>query len=169
MVHNGTSSANGRRKAADGYNLNECVEKVKHTSLNTEKDITTALQQVSDSMTKVSGTFLTSLKPIDTSCHSSVKISKWSVMLKRLEEFRKREFYLLKISSQCWDSDRPFSHVKTDVVLHQNKLDVAAHSCFVKIIDPPTSSCLSTKHIFMTQLLADNKLFSERSLLIDNQ
>lgn len=89
-------------------------------------------------------------------------------MLKRLQEFRKRVFYLLKISSQCCDNDRHYNHVKTDGILHQNKLDVAARSCFVKIIDPPTSSSppkyhyFSTKHIFMTQLLADNKLFSER-------
>lgn len=89
-------------------------------------------------------------------------------MLKRIQEFRKREFYLLKIPSQCCDSDRPSSHVKTDVVLYQNKLDVVARTCFVKIIDPHTSSsppkyhCFSTKQIFTTQLLADNKLFSER-------
>jgi hypothetical protein len=38
------------------------VEKVKLAFLNTEKDITTALQQVSDSMTDVSGIFFTSLK-----------------------------------------------------------------------------------------------------------
>lgn len=144
------------------------VEKVKLSFLNTEKDITNALQQVSDSMTNVSGIFFTSLKPRDTSCHSWVKILQRTAMLKRLQEFRKREFYLLKIPFQCCDSDRPYNHVKTDGVLHQNKWDVVTSSCFVKIIDPPTSSsppkyhCFSTKHIFMTQLLADNKLFSER-------
>jgi hypothetical protein len=144
------------------------VEKVKLSFLNTEKDITTALQQVSDSMTNVSGTFFTSIKLIDTSCHSTVKIFKWTAMLKGLQEFRKREFYLLETPSQCCDSDRPYNHVKTDIVLHQNKLDVAARSRFVKIIDAPTSSsspkyhCFRTKHIFTTQLLADNKLFSER-------
>lgn len=76
------------------------VEKVKLSFLNKEKDITAALQQVSDSMTNVSGIFFTSLKPRDTSCHSSVKILQWTAMLKRLQEF-------LKIPSQCCDSERP--------------------------------------------------------------
>jgi hypothetical protein len=151
MIDKETSSATGRRKDADGYKLNECG-KVKLSFLNTEKDITTALHQVSDSMTEVSGIFFTILRPIDTTCHSSVKILKWTAMLNRLQGFRNKEFYLLKIPSRCCDSDRPYNHVKTDV-LHQNKLDVAVTSCFVKIIDPPTSSsspkyhCLGAKHI----------------------
>jgi hypothetical protein len=62
MIHNETSSAAEGGKDADGCTLNECG-KGKPSFLNTEKHITTVLQQVSDSMTKVSGTLLRVLSP----------------------------------------------------------------------------------------------------------
>jgi hypothetical protein len=75
MIQNETSSATGRGKDADGYKLNGCG-RVKPSFLNTEKNITNVLQQVSDLMTNTSGTFFTSFKSIHTSCKSSVKILK---------------------------------------------------------------------------------------------
>jgi hypothetical protein len=77
---------------------------------------------------------------------------------------------IMKISQQGVLSSR----IETYVVLRQNKLDAAARSYSLKILGPPTSflphkyRCLRTAHIFTSQLLTDNKLFSERKTLTDN-
>ena len=175
MIHKEISSATGRRRDADGYKLNECGKVKALFPLYGEIHYNCAPASVWFNLWNICKTFFTSLKSIDTSCKSSVKIFKRTAMLKRLQKFRNKEFYLLKILSQRCNSDRPYNHVNTDVVSHQNKLDVVARSYFVKLIDPPTSSsppkyhCLRKAHISMTQMLAHNKLFSERKILRDNQ